>query len=272
MVLTITHLYPDKMNLYGDLGNVIALKQRAEARGIQVTISNVSIGDEIKRGATDIYFFGGGQDKEQIEIYQDLLDKKAYKLYQDLEEGVVMLAICGGYQLLGKYFITGDGKKVEGLGFLPIETVAPSTNVKQRCIGNISTTITHRQILKEIQKYYSFEKSSDIPTTDYRLLITTLVGFENHGGRTRLLSKKPLQIGKVINGIGDSENQGYEGLRYKNTFGSYMHGSFLPKNPHFADLLLSLALKRKYGPKFKKLEPLDDSVEWAAHEKALALN
>ena len=263
MNLRITHLYPEEMNLYGDMGNVIALSRRAEARGIEVEIKNVKIGDELKSGETDIYFFGGGQDKQQAEIALDLKNMKKDALLKDLEAGVVCLAICGGYQLLGKYYLAGDGQRAEGVGFFPIETVAPGTNVKQRCIGNISTKIAHSKTNEEIRKYYT--------NSDAGKNLGTLVGFENHAGRTKVLIEDKLQLGKVVSGIGDSENGGFEGLRYKNAFGSYMHGSFLPKNPHMADLLISLAMKNRYGTKFGLLEALDDTIEWKAHESAINL-
>ena len=261
MNIRITHLYPEEMNLYGDLGNVIALKRRAEARGIDVKVTDVKVGDKLKAGVTDIYFFGGGQDKQQAEIAPDLISLKKEALLKDLWDGVVALAICGGYQLLGQYYLTGEGERAEGVGFLPIETVAPGPDVQQRCIGNISTKIVHKKTLKEIKEYYNNE---NVGHKD----LHSLVGFENHSGRTRVLEGENLQIGKVIKGIGDSEGGGFEGLRYKNTFGSYMHGSFLPKNPHMADLLISLALKKKYGTKFGQLETLNDTLEWQAHERA----
>lgn len=261
MNLRITHLYPEEMNLYGDLGNVIALARRAEARDIEVEIKNVKVGDALKSGQTDIYFFGGGQDRQQAEIAPDLIELKKDALVEDLNNGIVCLAICGGYQLLGQYYLTGDGEKAKGVGFLPIETVAPGPDVQQRCIGNISTKIAHDETMAEIKKYYTNDASGKS--------LGTLVGFENHAGRTRLLSEDKLQLGKVVSGIGDSENGGYEGLRYKNAFGSYMHGSFLPKNPHMSDLLISLAMKNKYGMKFGHLEALDDILEWQAHGSQL---
>lgn len=263
MQLKITHLYPDQMNLYGDQGNIIVLQKRAEARGIEVIVKEVGINQKLASKQTDLYFFGGGQDSQQIQIAKDLLDKKKQPLLQDLRANVPILAICGGYQLLGKYYLSSNGKKAKGIGFFPIETVAPGAEVKQRCIGNITTKIIHENTLEQIRKFYKFDTK--------KKNLETLVGFENHSGRTRLLNSKPSYIGKVKRGVGDSENKGFEGLRYKNAFGSYMHGSFLPKNPHFADLLINLALKNKYGKKFGELETLDDTLEWQTHEKALKL-
>ncbi|MBN1331863.1 glutamine amidotransferase [Candidatus Dojkabacteria bacterium] len=262
MDLRITHLYPEEMNLYGDLGNVIVLRRRAEARDIKVKIKSVKVGDKLKPNETDIYFFGGGQDRQQADIAPDLIEKKKDALLKDLRTGTVALCICGGYQLLGKYYLTGESRKAEGVGFFPIETVAPGPNVQQRCIGNISTRIIHEKTKEEIGKYYTYGgvKGKNL---------FTLVGFENHAGRTRIVGKDEMKLAKVIKGIGDNEDRISDGLRYKNAFGTYLHGSFLPKNPHIADLLISLAMKNKYGRKFGQLETLDDSLEWQAHENAL---
>lgn len=267
--LTITHLYPDKMNLYGDLGNVIALRRRAKKRGISINIKAIKVGDHLTARKTDIYFFGGGQDSQQIEIADDLMTLKKSTLLEDLNAGTPALAICGGYQLLGKYYLTGDGGKAEGIGFFPIETIAPGPDVQQRCIGNISTHIVHSRTMDEIRQYYAATENNI-----HEEMLMTLTGFENHSGRTRLISDSNddnLHLSKVISGIGDSEKQGYEGIRYKNAFGSYMHGSFLPKNPHMTDLILSLALKRKYENEFMKLKTIEDQLEWRAHHQSLKI-
>ncbi len=255
--LTITHLYPDYMNLYGDMGNIITLKRRANLRGITVRIKNIGINDNLKENETDIYFFGGGQDAQQNFISNDLLKYKSKTIFKDLENNVVMLAICGGYQLLGRFYMNGKGKKSKGIGFFPIETIAPEPEVNSRAIGNIITKIKDKKTLKEIKQIYKYP-------IDYDTL-ETLVGFENHSGRTRLLDRSIIQLGKVLYGVGDSEKQGFEGLRLNNAFGTYMHGSFLPKNPHIADLLIYLALKRKYSKKLE-LKTLDDKLEWLAHD------
>jgi len=261
MRLTISHLYPQEMNLYGDLGNIIALKTRAQKRGIDVKINNINKQDKLAPGNTDIYFFGGGQDKQQLEIANDLIENKKIGLLEDLNNNVPLLSICGGYQLLGRYYLDGTNQRSQGIGFFYIETVAPGTKVTQRCIGNIATEIIDKQTLSDIKKYY---KNEDFKKPN------TLVGFENHSGRTRLLDRKLTHLGKVKKGIGDSEQTGFEGLRIKNAFGTYMHGSFLPKNPHICDVLISLALANKYK-QFNHLEPLDDQLEWQAHFKAYKL-
>lgn len=246
MELTIGHLYPEKMNIYGDIGNIVALKRRAEWRGIEVKVVNINESFKLEPGVVDIYFIGGGQDQDQIEVYKDLIQHKKRALKKDILDGAVILAICGGYQLLGEYFLMGDGRRAEGLRIIPIETVAPSTKVAQRCIGNIITKL---------------HPDSEIAKSGK----ATLVGFENHSGRTRFKSDRLMPLGEVLAGIGDNEDAKHEGVRFLNVFGSYMHGSFLPKNPHAADTILKLALERKYK-KDIKLEKLDDKIEWLAHD------
>ena len=231
MELTICHLYPDLLNVYGDVGNVLILKHRALLRGIDVRIVNCSIGDTLDKDNTDIIFFGGGQDFEQSIVSDDLNNMKKQPLTEYVEDGKVMLAICGGYQLLGKYYTAPNGEKIEGLGILDIYTEGGDT----RFIGNT-------EIINE-----EFNE--------------TYVGFENHSGRTYINNHKPL--GKCVHGYGNNGSDGYEGCIYKNTFGSYFHGSFLSKNPEFADRLLSIALQNKYGREIK-LEHLKDEFELKA--------
>lgn len=236
MELTICHLYPDLLNVYGDVGNVLILKHRASLRGIDVNIVNCSIGDDLDTDNTDIIFFGGGQDFEQSIVSDDLNNVKKQPLTEYVEEGKVLLAICGGYQLLGKYYTAPNGEKIEGLGILDIYTEGGNT----RFIGN--TEIVNEEFNE------------------------TYVGFENHSGRTYINSHKPL--GKCVHGYGNNGSDGYEGCIYKNTFGSYFHGSFLSKNPEFADRLLTLALQKKYGEEIK-LEPLKDEFELKAKQSII---
>lgn len=225
--INICHLYPDLLNVYGDLGNILILKYRAEKRGINVNISNVSLGDPFEWQKYDIVFFGGGQDYEQSIVSNDLIETKKYGITQYIEDSRVFLTICGGYQLLGKYYTTPDGEKLQGLGILDIYTEGG----EKRFIGN---TVIHNEEFNE-----------------------TYVGFENHSGRTYIGDLKPL--GKVIVGYGNNGEDGYEGCIYKNTYCSYFHGSLLSKNPEFADRLLKEALKKKYDKFY--LDPLDDSLE-----------
>ena len=233
MELNICHLYPDLLNVYGDVGNILILKNRAESRGIKVNIINVSLKDDFNKDDYDIVFFGGGQDYEQSIVSEDLKNNKKEGLTEYIESGKVMIAICGGYQLLGKYYTAPNGEKIEGLGILDIYTEGGDT----RFIGNT-------EIFNE-----TFNE--------------TYVGFENHSGRTFINSHTPL--GKCIHGYGNNGSDGYEGCIYKNTYGSYFHGSFLSKNPEFADRLLLTALKLKYGDQVT-LEPLNDELELKAKE------
>lgn len=232
MELNICHLYPDLLNVYGDLGNILILKYRAEQRGIKVNIINVSLGDPFDAEQYDITFFGGGQDYEQSIVSEDLSHTKKDNIIEYIESEKVFLAICGGYQLLGKYYTTPDAKKLEGLGVLDIYSEGGDT----RFIGN---TVIHNEEFNE-----------------------TYVGFENHSGRTYIGNLKPL--GKVITGYGNNGEDKYEGCIYKNCFCTYFHGSLLSKNPELADRLISTALTKKYGETL--LEPLDDNLEIKAKE------
>lgn len=237
--INICHLYHDLLNLYGDRGNIIAMKKRCEWRGIRANIINISLGDPFVPEMYDIVFLGGGQDYEQEIIKDDLLSVKGMEINNAIQNGCIFLCICGGYQLLGKYYITQEEKKIEFLGALDLWTVAG----EKRMIGNL---VFECDLLKS--KNYDGK----------------LVGFENHSGCTYLgPSVQPL--GKVIKGYGNDCSGDYEGAVYKNTFCSYAHGSLLPKNPQFTDYLISLALKRKYKD-FTSLQKLDDSFENLAHD------
>lgn len=236
MDLTICHLYPDLLNVYGDVGNVLILKHRAALRDIDVNIINCSIGDAIDKENIDIIFFGGGQDYEQSIVSNDLKEIKGEALINYIEEGKVLLAICGGYQLLGRYYTAPNGEKIDGLGILDIYTEGGDN----RFIGNT-------EIFNE-----AFNE--------------TYVGFENHSGRTYINNHTPL--GRCIHGFGNNGEDGFEGCVYKNTFGSYFHGSFLSKNPEFADRLLTLALQKKYGEDVK-LTSINDNFELNAKKSII---
>lgn len=233
MELNICHLYPDLLNVYGDIGNILILKHRAEERNIVVNVSNISLKDEFIGDNYDIVFFGGGQDYEQSIVSKDLIEIKKEEINNYINKGKVFLTICGGYQLLGKYYTTPEGEKLEGLGILDIYTDGGDT----RFIGNT--------VVKN-------EKTNE-----------TYVGFENHSGRTYINGLKPL--GKVIKGYGNNGIDGYEGCIYKNTYGTYFHGSFLSKNPELADRLIKTALEIKYGKEIS-LDPLNDQLELKAKE------
>lgn len=209
------------MSIYGDYGNILAMKYRLEKYGFEPIYQTVSQFQELPE-FTDFYFLGGGQDKEQLVIFKDLLEKKE-KLIKDVENGTSLLAICGGYQLLGKRFITGSGDEITGIGLFDVETKAPDSNVKTRCVGNLVL----ESGLVELAK-------------------VKLVGFENHSGQTRFVSKEKCHpLGKVLAGYGNNLNKKYEGCVYKNAIGTYLHGSCLPKNPELADWLILKRLEKK---------------------------
>lgn len=225
--LQLAWLYPEYLNLYGDRGNVLALRQRAAWRGIELAITKLSIGDDLLWQDYDLLFIGGGQDAEQAGLYEDLITRKKAALCAYIEDGRVLLAICGGYQLLGNYYKDARGKYLEGIGALPIYTEAAD----KRLIGDLKFTATSLPLAAADQVMY---------------------GFENHSGLTYLEknSRAPLNaarpFGNVVSGYGNNGKDGTEGCMYKNTFGTYCHGSFLPKNPAFADYLLETALRKKY--------------------------
>lgn len=237
MKIRICHLYPDLLDLYGDRGNIRVLQARSNWRGIEAEVEQVSLGDPLDFNSFDILFIGGGSDREQNILVEDLMKRKN-EFQAAIEDGLVVLTICGGFQLLGEYYQTAEGEKIPGLGILDLWTIA---GVK-RLIGNIVVDVKDGEL------------SSGV--------IKTLVGFENHSGKTYLGSNlQPL--GKVLQGNGNNGEDRGEGVRYKNVFGTYLHGPLLPKNPHLADLLLTLALKRRgYS---EALSKLDDTLEENAH-------
>lgn len=266
--LTLGWLYPELMSTYGDRGNIIVLQKRCEWRGIQVEIKKLEIGYKVAElQKCDLLFMGGAQDKEQ-KIVSDDLSKKTKVLKEIIDNGTPGLYICGAYQFLGKYYKEADGTKIAGLGIFDLYTENPGPN-HPRLIGNILIQC-HSERSEESQKVRSFVSTQDDKEK-------TLVGFENHGGRT-YLGKELKPLGTVKVGFGNNGTDGTEGAVYKNSFGSYLHGPILPKNPHFADMLIKLALEKKYLPANAThqalraggdkitLEPLDDSLEFQAHE------
>jgi lipid II isoglutaminyl synthase (glutamine-hydrolysing) len=238
--LRLAHLYPTLMNLYGDRGNIITLRRRCEARGIALEIDDIGLGDDFDRSRYDLIFVGGGQDREQKRIADDLVERKGPGLRAAVEEGVPTLAVCGGYQLLGRSYQPGAGEELPGVGIFPMRSVHAGED-KPRCIGNVEA--------------------------EWEL--GTLVGFENHGGRT-YLDPGATPLAHVRSGYGNNGEDGTEGIVVNNAFGTYLHGSLLPKNPALADHLIGLALQRKYGDD-AVLPPLDDTLELRAHEAAAAV-
>lgn len=240
--LRIAHIYPDQMNIYGDRGNILTLVQRCRWRGIVVEVVAVQPGAAADWASFDLAFFGGGQDSGQGLIAQDFVERQGPGLRAAAADGLVLLTICGGYQMLGHYFLTFTGEQLPGIGLLDVHTVGGT----KRLIGNLVVSG---------QWSLGGEHDHQPPTN-------TLVGFENHSGRTYLGPEvKPL--GRVMRGYGNNGEDGTEGAVWRNVHGCYLHGSVLPKNPHFADHLLTLALRRRLPG--ATLPPLDDTLEWTAH-------
>ncbi|WP_322796648.1 hypothetical protein [Tepidiforma sp.] len=238
MELRVAHLYPGVMNLYGDRGNALALRTRAERRGIACTIIPVNIGDPFDPGAVDLLLIGGGQDREQRRIAPDLL-QRGPAIREAVDAGLPALAVCGGYQLFGHRYIDHDGSIIPGIGVFDLETRHPGP-IADRCIGDVVVETPFGEV----------------------------VGFENHGGRTYLApGQEP--FGAVVAGFGNNAADRTEGARRGNAIGTYLHGSLLPKNPALADALILAALRRRYGDRVT-LPPLDDVAALRAHEAARA--
>jgi len=257
----ICHLYPDLMNLYGDRGNIIALARRARWHGLEPVLHTVQLGDRPDFARYDVCFVGGGQDKEQRLIGDDLASKKGAELRAAVEDGLVLLAVCGGYQLLGEYYETGAGDRIPGVGLLDCRTRAG----RRRMIGNLV-----------LLSYLDFSSGPAAGSaggpgaagTGRAPRRRTLVGFENHSGRT-YLGPGVSPLGQVLVGHGNNGEDRQEGAVYKNCVGTYLHGSALPKNPWLTDYCLRQALLRRYGR--ADLRPLDDRLEEEAHLAAIRL-
>lgn len=229
--INIAHLYPDLLNLYGDRGNIITLRRRLKKRGIEALVHEYELKDEIDLADTDIIFIGGGSDREQQLVCERLREMKN-SLGDYAENGGCILAVCGGYQLLGNYYKL-ENETIPGLEILDIYT----EQKQGRLIGNI--------------------------VLDSALIGSTVVGFENHGGRTYTGNYEPL--GTVRFGSGNNDEDKKEGVVYKNVIGTYLHGPLLPKNPKLADHIIKCAIKQRYD-KDITLSPIDDEIETAAHE------
>ncbi len=237
---TVGWLYPDLMNIYGDRGNILTLLRRAEWRNYDARLVELGRGTVKQMEDVDVFFFGGGQDREQALVYEDLLEHKQPPLERAVQAGAAVLAVCGGYQLLGHYYQTADGERFPGIGLIDVKTEAG----KKRFIGDVIV---------------------DTESTDLNLTPTTLVGFENHSGRT-FLGPNARPLGTLRLGFGNNGSDGTEGCLQGGVLGTYLHGSLLPKNPHLADHLIKTALRRRG---VADLSPLDDSVELAAHGRIL---
>lgn len=230
--LCIAHLYPELLNLYADKGNIQTLRKRLEWRHIPVRVESVRLGDPLRLTDYDLVLLGGGSDREQGLIGQTLRPLRD-EWRHAVADGLPVLGICGGYQLLGEYYRLGTGEVVEGLGVLDMRTEPGSP----RLIGNVAIDVQG---------------------------VGSVVGFENHAGRTY---HNHTPLGRVIAGHGNNGEDRMEGVRYINVFGTYIHGPLLPKNPRLADYVLAIALERAGLP--SDLAPLDDAVEQAAHQAFL---
>jgi lipid II isoglutaminyl synthase (glutamine-hydrolysing) len=230
------HLYPDYLNIYADRGNIAVLARRAAWRGHELDVRAVSVGDALDADAHDVLYVGGGQDREQALVAQDLAGK-AEAVHAAVAGGAALLAVCGGYQLLGRGYKGFHGDDLPGVGLFPHETVAG----ERRMIGDV--------------------------LLECEWAGRTLAGFENHAGRTRLdAGAEPL--GRVVAGFGNDGESAHEGCRVGRAIGTYLHGPLLPRNPWLADWLLEQALAHATGREPEPLEPLPDELEAEAHEVA----
>jgi lipid II isoglutaminyl synthase (glutamine-hydrolysing) len=232
----IGHLYPDYLNIYADRGNIAVLERRAAWRGIELAVEPIGVGEEVEPGRHDLYYLGGGQDREQALIAPDIA-AKGPALAQAVDDGAAVLAVCGGYQLLGRFYRDREGAELPGAGLLPLHTVAGD----RRMIGDV---------LLECELELGEPR--------------TLAGFENHAGRT-YLDDGAEPLGRVIAGFGNDGESGFEGCRSGRVLGTYLHGPLLPRNPWLADWILAQAVAHRAGEE-PSLEPVSDELEREAHE------
>ena len=235
MRIVVGHLYPDYLNIYADRGNIAVLSRRAAWRGHELEVRAVSMGDSLEPGEHDLLYIGGGQDREQALVAQDLV-AKADGVRQSVAAGAALLAVCGGYQLLGRSYRDLQGADLPGIGVFPLDTVAGDT----RMIGDV---LLDCELEPGVRR--------------------TLAGFENHAGRTRL-DPGAQPLGRVVAGFGNDGESGWEGCRVDRAVGTYLHGPLLPRNPWLADWLLAQALTHRHGEP-PELEPLADELEAEAH-------
>ncbi len=239
--LTLLHLYPNEMSLYGDRGNVLALFQHLRWRGVELRVLQATLGTwESQWHQADLVFMGGGQDAQQIAVVDDLHRHKAIELKALAQEAVTFLTICGGFQFLGHYYKPHHGEELRGLSLIDAYTVAG----KERFIGNV------------------------VLESEFAGHPQTLVGFENHSGLTYLgAGIQPL--GKVLIGKGNNGQDATEGVRHQHFWGTYLHGALLPKNPTLTQLILEQAWQRKYGESLPPLHQAEDDLAQAAHQEAV---
>ncbi len=233
MRIRVGHLYPDRLNIYADRGNIAVLAGRAAARGHEIEVTPVGLGDAVPEA--DLFYVGGGQDREQALVAPDFV-AKGPALHEAVARGAAVLAVCGGYQLLGRFYRDRSGAELKGIGLLPLHTVAG----ERRMIGDV--------------------------LLDCAWAGRTLAGFENHAGRT-ILDEGAEPLGRVIAGFGNDGASGHEGCRLERVYGTYLHGPLLPRNPWLADRLLADALAHATGEE-PELAPLADQLEQEAHAVA----
>jgi CobQ-like glutamine amidotransferase family enzyme len=233
--IVVGHLYPDYLNIYADRGNIAVLARRAMWRGHELEVRSVSVGEPVRPGEHDLLYIGGGQDREQALVAEDLVGK-ADGIVAAVDAGAALLAVCGGYQLLGRSYRDFRGEELPGIGLLPLDTVAG----EKRMIGDVLL-------------------ECELEPGERR----TLAGFENHVGRTRL-DPGVQPLGRVIAGFGNDGESGWEGCRAERVVGTYLHGPLLPRNPWFADWVLEQALAHRLGEP-TRLDPLPDELELQAH-------
>jgi lipid II isoglutaminyl synthase (glutamine-hydrolysing) len=238
MELRLLALYPEQMNIYADRGNILFLRRRCEWRGIAFTYAAAGMGESPHPAAHDLIYIGGGQDRDQRMVAEDLVATKRSGLAEAADDGAVVLGVCGGYQLLGHSYQLGS-ETIPGLGLADLETVREPG---PRLIGNVEVEVDLGEGPREV------------------------AGFENHGGRT-YLGESAEPLARVIRGHGNNGKDRLEGVRRLNMIGTYLHGPLLPKNAWLADRLIQIALARRHGSQ-PELAPLDDALEAAAHESA----
>jgi len=241
MKLRVGHLYPDYLNIYADRGNIAVLSRRAALRGHELEVTSIDPGDEVDPDRHDLLYVGGGQDREQALIAPDIA-AKGPALREAVAGGAAVLAVCGGYQLLGRFYRDRYGSELPGAGVLPLHTVAGD----RRMIGDVLLECELEPGRRE-----------------------TVAGFENHAGRT-LLDDGAQPLGRVVAGFGNDGSSGFEGCRVGRAIGTYLHGPLLPRNPWLADWLLAQAVAHATGDDPPSFEPLDDSLEAKAHAVSAA--
>jgi CobQ-like glutamine amidotransferase family enzyme len=234
--IRVGHLYPDYLNIYADRGNIAVLAERARLRGHELDVCAIGMRDAVPAGEIDLFYVGGGQDREQALVAADLVEK-AGPLREAADAGAAFLAVCGGYQLLGRFYRDVAGVELPGIGLLPLQTIAGD----RRMIGDV--------------------------LLDCEWAGQTMAGFENHAGRT-ILDEAAEPLGRVVSGFGNDGASGAEGCRWRRVYGTYLHGPLLPRNPWFADHILAEALAHAGGP--TELAPLPDELEHEAHEVSAA--